>query len=161
MTGDFFSTILSDEEQTQRLAARLSRAVHAGDIVALSGDLGAGKSTFARALIRERMSDKNLEVPSPTFTLVQSYEPDDGAPLLHTDLYRLSGPEDVEDLGLDDEMAGSILLVEWPDRMPQDWWHSALRIDLRLAESGNGTGRSVTFSSQDSAWQNRLKGVLA
>src|SRR4051812_5239954 len=113
--GDASSDIaLVDEAATRALAAELAAALEPGDLVTLSGDLGAGKTTFARALIRHLAGDDAIEVPSPTFTLLQSYE----LPrfqLVHVDLYRLSGPAELAELGFDDIAENSVVLLEWPD----------------------------------------------
>ncbi|WP_029010687.1 tRNA (adenosine(37)-N6)-threonylcarbamoyltransferase complex ATPase subunit type 1 TsaE [Azospirillum halopraeferens] len=106
---------LPDEAATAALARRLAPRLRPGDVLALRGDLGAGKTAFARAMIRALLDDADAEVPSPTFTLVQVYD----TPALavwHFDLYRLSGPDEVEELGWD-EAAGGVALVEWPDRL--------------------------------------------
>lgn len=105
---------LSDEQATARVAAQLGQSLKAGDFVALYGDLGAGKTAFARALIQS-LNPAESEVPSPTFTLVQTYDSPQG-PISHFDLYRLGSPEDVLELGFE-EMAKGILLVEWPERL--------------------------------------------
>lgn len=105
---------LSDEQATARVAAQLGQSLKAGDFVALYGDLGAGKTAFARALIQS-LNPAESEVPSPTFTLVQTYDSPHG-PISHFDLYRLGSPEDVLELGFE-EMAKGILLVEWPERL--------------------------------------------
>lgn len=106
---------LADPEATERFAARLAPRLRAGDWIALEGPLGAGKTTLARALIRA-LAGEDMEVPSPTFTLVEIYELDP-APVWHVDLYRLEDPEEALELGLDDAAAEAILLVEWPDRL--------------------------------------------
>ena len=90
-------------------------ALEPGDLVTLSGDLGAGKTTFARALIRHLAGDDTIEVPSPTFTLMQSYELPRFT-LVHADLYRLSGAAELAELGFDDLPEGAVMLLEWPDR---------------------------------------------
>ncbi|MGQ9370922.1 tRNA (adenosine(37)-N6)-threonylcarbamoyltransferase complex ATPase subunit type 1 TsaE [Azospirillum sp. ST 5-10] len=106
---------LPDESATEALARRLAPHLGRGDVLLLKGDLGAGKTAFARALIRALAGDGEAEVPSPTFTLVQTYDTPAG-PVWHFDLYRLSGPEEVEELGWD-EAADGVALVEWPDRL--------------------------------------------
>lgn len=127
-----FSVALENEQATQRLAIEIANALESGDFVTLSGDLGAGKSAFARALIRDLASDPSLAVPSPTFTLMQVYELPRFT-LAHADLYRLSGPDELAELGLDDIAANGVVLMEWPDRaggrLPND------RIDISLALS--------------------------
>src|SRR5579864_4562742 len=109
-------------------------ALEPGDLVTLSGDLGAGKTTFARALIRHLAGDDTVEVPSPTFTFVQTYELP-RFPLVHADLYRISGTAELAELGFDDLPDGAVVLLEWPDRaaglLPPD----RLDITLRLSRS--------------------------
>jgi tRNA threonylcarbamoyl adenosine modification protein YjeE len=110
-----FSVALPDEQATRRLTIDIAHALQPGDLVTLSGDLGAGKTTFARALIRYLAGDDTIEVPSPTFTLMQLYDLPQ-FPLIHADLYRLSGPAELAELGFDDLPEGTVVLVEWPDR---------------------------------------------
>lgn len=110
-----FTVALEDEQATHRLVAEIAGLIEPGDLITLSGDLGAGKTAFARAFIRHIAGDDTIEVPSPTFTLVQQYDLP-RFPLLHADLYRLSGPDELAELGLDDAAAGSVILMEWPDR---------------------------------------------
>ena len=105
---------LADEAATRDLGVRLARSARPGDVIALHGDLGAGKTTLARAFV-QALTDQDEEVPSPTFTLVQTYDTPD-APLWHFDLYRLEKPEDVYELGFDDACA-DICLIEWPQRL--------------------------------------------
>jgi len=134
---DRFTLDLPDEAATAALAARLAPRLRPGDIVLLSGDLGAGKSFLARALIRAATGEPELEVPSPTFTLVQMYDLPAG-PLWHFDLYRLGAPEEVLELGWDEARQG-ICLVEWPDRLggliPPD------RLKIELAHAAAAPGR--------------------
>jgi tRNA threonylcarbamoyl adenosine modification protein YjeE len=113
--GTSFIITLPNEEATARFAADVAVALEPGDLVTLSGDLGAGKTTFARALIRYLAGDDAIEVPSPTFTLLQSYELP-RFPLVHADFYRLSGAAELAELGFDDLPAGTVVLTEWPDR---------------------------------------------
>jgi len=105
---------LPDLAATRSLAARLARLLRPGDLVALEGDLGAGKTAFARAVIHA-LAGAEVEVPSPTFTLVQRYELP-GLVLLHADLYRLRDPAEVEELGLEEALEEGVVLVEWPER---------------------------------------------
>ncbi len=125
---------LSDPEATAALGERLATVLRAGDTVLLDGPIGAGKSHLARALIRARLGGME-DVPSPTFTLVQTYD-DGGTEIWHADLYRLTHPDEVLELGLDDAFATAICLVEWPDRLgghvPPDALH------LRLSAQGEG-----------------------
>jgi N-acetylmuramate 1-kinase len=124
-----FSVALPDEHATQRLAIDIANSLEPGDLVTLSGDLGAGKTTFARALIRYLAGDATIEVPSPTFTLMQTYDLPQ-FPLVHADLFRVSGAAELAELGLDDLPEVAVVLVEWPDRaagsLPAD------RIDVAL-----------------------------
>ena len=110
-----FNITLPDEQATARFAIDIAATLEPGDLVTLSGDLGAGKTTFARALIRYLAGNDTIEVPSPTFTLLQSYELP-RFPLVHADLYRLSGAAELAELGFDDLPIGTIVLLEWPDR---------------------------------------------
>src|SRR3974390_1554187 len=129
--GASFGVTLPNEQTTLRFAAEIGAALEPGDLVTLSGDLGAGKTTFARALIRTLAGDDNIEVPSPTFTFVQTYE----LPrfdLVHADLYRLSGAGELAELGFDDLPDGAVVLMEWPDRaagfLPPDRMDVALTL---------------------------------
>jgi tRNA threonylcarbamoyl adenosine modification protein YjeE len=110
-----FELALEDEAATRRFASDVANALEPGDFVTLSGDLGAGKTTFARALIRALASDPSVSVPSPTFTLMQSYDLPRFT-LLHADLYRLTGPDELDELGLEDHSEQSVVVMEWPDR---------------------------------------------
>ena len=142
---------LPTEAETADLAARLAPRLAPGDAILLSGPVGAGKSAFARALIRARLGDPGAEVPSPTFTLVQTYGEGESA-LWHADLYRLSHPDEVAELGLLAALEEAICLVEWPDRLGPLAPASALRLDL----APEGEGRSATFSGP-LAWAPRLE----
>jgi N-acetylmuramate 1-kinase len=113
--GASFSVTLANEEATQRFMMDVAAALEPGDLVTLSGDLGAGKTTFARALIRYLAGDETIEVPSPTFTLIQTYELPRFT-LVHADLYRLSGAAELAELGFDDLPDGAVVVMEWPDR---------------------------------------------
>jgi N-acetylmuramate 1-kinase len=106
---------LPDERATRRLAGDLAAVLAPGDTITLSGDLGAGKTTFARALIRHLAGDEGLEVPSPTFTLMQVYDLPRGS-VVHADLYRVNAPEELAEIGFADLAHDALVLVEWPDR---------------------------------------------
>src|SRR5712671_3395260 len=110
--GFSFTVALEDEQATRRLMTDVAAAIEPGDLVTLSGDLGAGKTTFARALIRHLAGNDKIEVPSPTFTLMQSYELPRFT-LVHADLYRLSGPAELAELGFDDIGDSAVMLLEW------------------------------------------------
>lgn len=119
---------LPDLAATEALAARVAAHARAGDAILLSGPLGAGKSAFARAFLRAAAGDPGLDVPSPTFTLVQSYDLP-GVVAHHFDLWRIAGPADLAELGWEEARAG-IVLVEWPDRLGPLAPVAALRIAL-------------------------------
>ena len=111
-----FSMSLADETATEQLGATLAARLHPGDVVGLQGELGSGKTTLARAILRAAAGDPDLIVPSPTFTLVEVYETPRGT-FWHFDLYRLEAPEQVYELGWEDALAEGIVLIEWPQRL--------------------------------------------
>jgi len=113
--GASFTVTLLNERAMGAFMTDIACALEPGDLVTLSGDLGAGKTTFARALIRYLAGDETIEVPSPTFTLMQTYELP-RFPLVHADLYRLSGSAELAELGFDDLPDNTVVLMEWPDR---------------------------------------------
>jgi tRNA threonylcarbamoyladenosine biosynthesis protein TsaE len=107
----------NSEEETKAAARSVASQSMAGDIFLLKGDLGAGKSVFARSFIQTLLNNTNMDVPSPTFTLVQQYDTDK-APVWHFDLYRLEDPEEIYETGWEEAVTGdNILLVEWPERL--------------------------------------------
>jgi tRNA threonylcarbamoyladenosine biosynthesis protein TsaE len=144
---------LPDQEATGRLGAALAPLLRPGDAVLLHGPLGAGKSTLVRALLRAASGDPALDVPSPSFTLVQSYRTP-RLTLHHLDLWRLDGPGGVEELGWF-EMLDDVVLVEWPDRLGPLTPPGALHIGL--AYTAEGMEREATLSG----WGERLTPVFA
>ncbi|ASY64828.1 TsaE protein, required for threonylcarbamoyladenosine t(6)A37 formation in tRNA [Sinorhizobium sojae CCBAU 05684] len=147
--------LLKDEAATIELAEDLALALKAGDCVGLSGDLGAGKSTFARAFLRAMADDATLEVPSPTFTLVQSYEL--RIPVAHFDLYRLGDASELDEIGFDEALSVSICLIEWPEKA-----EGALPADrMTLTFTHEGEGRRVQISAPDEAVFERIMRSLA
>src|SRR6266403_2037643 len=131
MTGlATFQVELADEAATAQLMADLALLIGPGDVITLSGDLGAGKTAAARAMIRYLASDEALEVPSPTFTLVQGYDLP-SFPLVHADLYRVNDASELEEIGLSPLPEGSAALIEWPERAPGAL--PADRIDIALS----------------------------
>ncbi|MGY5804998.1 tRNA (adenosine(37)-N6)-threonylcarbamoyltransferase complex ATPase subunit type 1 TsaE [Rhizobium sp. LEGMi12c] len=148
------SLFLADDAATAELGEDLALALKAGDCLALSGDLGAGKSSLARALLRAMADDAELDVPSPTFTLVQSYEL--RIPVSHFDLYRLGDPSELAELGFDEALQTGICLVEWPEmaegELPKE------RIDLKLTHEGDGRRVMITAPAKQMA---RIERVLA
>jgi tRNA threonylcarbamoyl adenosine modification protein YjeE len=127
---------LPDLDATTRLGAGIAGALRPGDAVALWGDLGAGKTTLARAILRALGVAE--DVPSPTFTLVQSY--DTQPRIAHYDLYRLKQAREMEELGFDDALAEGAVLVEWPDRAPEVLPPDALHVRLGVTD-GSRTAR--------------------
>ena len=113
--GSSFTVALANEQATVRLVTDIAAALEPGDLVTLSGDLGAGKTTFARAMIRYLADNPDIAVPSPTFTLIQTYDLP-RFPVVHADLYRLEGPGELAELGFDDLAKEAVVLLEWPDR---------------------------------------------
>ncbi len=158
--GHLISSIRSlSEAMLQKIAGKLSPLFKSGDIIALSGNLGVGKSTFARAFIRESLSNPDEEVPSPTFTLAQQYIPDDAQKpeIWHFDFYRLENPKDAIELGIEDAFNEGVCLIEWPQKidtlLPQD----CLIIKIK---SGKGEDtRFLEFYGND-LWETRLKSKL-
>lgn len=114
---DVQDRVLRNEAETEAFARVFARSLGPQDAVCLRGGLGAGKTLFCRALIRELCGDDHLEVPSPTFTLVQHYEAADSQPIWHFDLYRIEDPEEVYEAGWEEALGQAIILVEWPERL--------------------------------------------
>ena len=142
--------ILSDEAASLALGGALAKVVRGGDVIALSGSLGMGKTSVARGLLAALGLEG--EAPSPSFAIVQPYEPPEvRLPVLHVDLYRIDDPDEVEELGLDEARADSLLIVEWPERLGARAWHDALWLTLAPHESG---GRALT-AQVPAAWKDR------
>lgn len=139
---------LKDEKATAQLGARLGSVLAPGDAICLSGDLGAGKSTLARGLIKTVAGA--TEAPSPTFTFVETYETSDFL-LWHLDLYRLERPEDVWELGYEDALEDGVAIIEWPERVGALAPSNAL--EIRLEIDGNRRNASLTV---DENWRRRL-----
>ncbi len=138
--------------ETCALAAILAEMAKKGDVITLSGDLGVGKSEFARAFIQAAVGRKEV-VPSPTFTLLQQYE----APsyrISHFDLYRLAGPDEVIELGLEEALIDGVTLIEWPDRLGGHPLKNCLEIEILTSPESE----SRLFSIEpDETWQDRIK----
>ena len=142
--------ILPDAAATEAFGAWLATLVRPGDVVTLSGPLGAGKTSVARGLLAAL--GLAGEAPSPSFAIVQPYRPPEvRVPVLHVDLYRLDDPAEVEELGLEDERGDGVLLVEWPERAGAQAWPDALALTLEIEPNG---GRSLT-ARVPAAWENR------
>jgi tRNA threonylcarbamoyladenosine biosynthesis protein TsaE len=144
---------LLDENATAAFAARLAALAAPGDVIALKGELGAGKTTLARAFIRARGGDET--VPSPTFTLVQVYDLPGGA-VWHLDLYRLCRPEEAWELGVEDAFHDGISLIEWPERLGR--LLPARRLDIALDFGPSPTARRATLSGGGD-WETRLASI--
>lgn len=140
--------ILADEAATEALGARIAASLRPGDVITLSGPLGAGKTALARAVLRA--AGHAGEVPSPTFAIVQPYDEID-PPIWHCDLYRLDEPEELDELGLDSVLFDGALLVEWPERAGEAAWPQALRLRLDVREDGS---RALTWQAP-AAWEQR------
>lgn len=138
-----FTVTCADETATHHFAADLAARLRPGDAVLLEGDLGAGKTTLARALIRHLKNDPGLTVPSPTFTLVQVYDTP-SSPLWHFDLYRLKDPDEIYELGWEDAASG-ICLIEWPERLGPLTPRRALTVSLTIPE-GAPAARQITVT---------------
>ncbi|MGE0742770.1 MAG: tRNA (adenosine(37)-N6)-threonylcarbamoyltransferase complex ATPase subunit type 1 TsaE [Hyphomonadaceae bacterium] len=143
---------LPDVAATLALGRRLGERLEAGDVVCLSGNLGAGKTTLARGAI-EAWTGEAEEAPSPTYTLVQTYDGARGE-LWHVDLYRLKRPDDAWELGLEDAFADAACLIEWPERLegqlPRD------RLDIALSAAEEGRNAALTAHG---AWRSRLGSI--
>jgi len=154
-----FTATLANEAATYRLMKDVASLIEPGDTITLSGDLGAGKTTFARAFIRYFAGDETIEVPSPTFTLTQTYVLPRFS-LMHADLYRLSGPSEMRELGLDDAPEGTVTVLEWPDRavglLPAD----RLDIALTLSPQQGPGARNVRVTGYG-AFAQRAERILA
>lgn len=142
---------LATPEATARLAAWLAPQLGPGDVVLVDGPIGAGKSHFCRSLIQTRLAaeDRTEDVPSPTYTLVQVYDLD-AVEIWHADLYRLTAPDEVFELGLDEAFDRAICLVEWPDRLGAARPEKALL--LQLSPESDGDARLATLAATDRRW---------
>ena len=155
MAGFETTVTLSDETATAALGARIARGLMPGDAVLLKGELGAGKTTLARAILRALGVEGH--VPSPTFTLVQAYQTPDVA-LFHYDLYRIESPREVVELGMDDALEDGVALVEWPERgFPARLARDALTVTLIQT---NAAAREAQIAGP-ARWQQVIAGGLS
>ena len=140
---------LADPAATEAFGAALAAHVQPGDVITLRGDLGAGKTSIARGLLAAL--GLAGEAPSPSFAIVQSYDlPEVRLPVLHVDLYRIDDPDELAELGLDEALSDTLLLVEWPERAP-GYWPEALALTLSPAPDG---GRILT-ADVPASWRPR------
>lgn len=156
MAGDsfFVQFVLKSEPETVALGAQIAELLRPGDLVGLAGNLGAGKTTLARALVRHLLPGE--EVPSPTFTLVQIYDVRQFK-IWHTDLYRVKARSELRELGFEEALEDGVLLVEWPDRMAEDLPED--RLDVIMEVDDGAEDRRVKLIGRGS-WASRVK-ILA
>ena len=159
MQAALFDHVFASPEATAGFAAALAPRLRPGDVILLEGQIGGGKTHFARALVQARLAADGArveDVPSPTFTLVQTY--DTGTvEIWHADLYRLSHPDEVAELGLVDAFDDAICLVEWPDRLGADRPDRALTISF--APGAADDERAVAIAAADQRWAALLAGL--
>ena len=135
--------------EVERIGAAIGKALMPGDVVLLSGELGAGKTTLARAMLKAR--GLIGEAPSPTFAIVQPYAPPEvDLPIAHVDLYRIEAEDELIELGLDDYLYDGVLLIEWPERLGSQGWADALALTI----SGGGDARALT-AAVPTSWGSR------
>ena len=141
---------LADLDASLALGAALAKVARPGDVIALSGELGAGKTSIARGLLAALGLE--AEAPSPSFAIVQPYDPPEVRfPVLHVDLYRIENSGEAKELGLDEARGDSLLIVEWPERLGEDAWDDALWLTLETMSDG---ARALT-ARVPPAWEGR------
>jgi len=144
------SLLLEGPEATEAFGRNLAAGLRRGDVIALSGELGTGKTTLARGLLHALGFEG--DIPSPSFPIVIPYAPPElSIPLWHVDLYRIEDVDEIEELGLDEARADGVLLIEWAERMGSALWHDALR--LRIVRAGEEVRRLTC--SLPAAWEDR------
>ncbi|MFV2051218.1 tRNA (adenosine(37)-N6)-threonylcarbamoyltransferase complex ATPase subunit type 1 TsaE [Aliiroseovarius sp. YM-037] len=146
---------LKSPEDSAALARTIAGALKPGDTLLLEGPIGAGKTHFARSIIQSMLTDPE-DVPSPTFTLVQTYETDAGE-IWHLDLYRLTDPSELSELGLEDALEDAICIIEWPDRLGDDVPQNALRLTFAL--DADPDARQLTATAGAERWMSILRQV--
>ena len=147
--------ILHDETETLALGTKIANLLRPGDVVALSGDLGAGKTVLARSVLRELGLEG--EAPSPTFAIVQPYgPPETRIPVWHVDLYRIEDPEEAVELGLEEARRDAAVLIEWPERLGDGLWNDVLGLTLIIEPQSGGqpAARRLT-ATVPPAWESR------
>ena len=145
---------LENAEATEKLGAAIGRIIRPGDVIALFGELGMGKTTLARGILHALGLEG--DVASPTFPIVQTYEvPDVRIPLWHVDLYRIEDPDEIEELGLDEARADAALVIEWPERLGGALWVDALRIRFASAPDGARALTAIVPPAWETRWPPR------
>ena len=147
---------VSDQNGTEALAGALAAMAKPGDVILMHGTLGMGKSAFCRAFIRAIADNPHEEVPSPTFTLVQVYELDP-LPVWHFDLYRLSDPEEIHELDIEDAFADAVSLIEWPDRL--EYLTPENRLDIHIEPGSSVDGRVFKLDPHGDDWSKRVDAI--
>ena len=145
--------LLGNLEDTRRLGERLAAHLRVGDCVFLLGDLGAGKTSLARGVIEALTGE--TDAPSPTYTIVQTYETDAGEELLHADLYRIEDESEIEEIGLEEAFDQAICLIEWPDRLGRLAPPDRLELDIRREDGDDPEKRSVRITGRGK-WESRV-----
>ena len=145
--------------QLEAFAAALAALVRQRDVITLSGDLGAGKTVFARAFIRS-LTDENEDVPSPTFTLVQTYDTstDPALTVWHFDLYRLKSAQEIYEIGFEEALADGVSLIEWPERAERLLAKDRLEIQIQIPIEKTDK-RTLTLTARGKSWQNRTEAI--
>ena len=150
------SQVCASEAQTRHIAASLAAVCESGDCVLLRGDLGVGKTAFARGFI-QALSPEIVEVVSPTFTVVQTYPTQSGITVWHFDLYRLKSADEVLEIGLDEALQSGITLIEWPEIIAGSLPESALGVTI--SAGNNPEARQLHFNGLACVWKNRLEQI--
>ncbi len=153
MTKHTLSFSAASADQIALFAIQIAPSLAGGDVILLEGDVGAGKTHFARSLIQSLLTAPE-DVPSPTFTLVQTY-PGDVCDIWHADLYRLTSTQEIEELGLTDAFETDICLIEWPDRLGSLAPEHALTLSLKSGETDEA--RHLTASWNNQRWNDKVK----
>ena len=161
-SSDFLIIRTLPLQKVQACAAILAGKVRTGDVIALSGDLGAGKTVFARAFVRA-LTNEDEDVPSPTFTLVQIYDghrDDENLTIWHFDLYRLKSAEEIYETGFEEALSDGVSLIEWPERAGSLLPRNRLTVHLE-APAGQSDKRNITITANGTDWIQRMENIKA